>query len=288
MKLKRLLELSKSDIKYWALFADIYEKNFKGLTSSKEIDSKFNELINTISSEQKNALIYFYMYAKLQLNETLIKEGKYDKISGIILKEIMDFLNKSKKIYDKKPEKKYLQKLIKQYSFPLDFIFKLLIGRANDIEAPELEAEILTKNDNRVYLNLTIFINPKDEPQKYNWISGKIKSLIRHEIEHGTQEGPNRISDRPFMTDEEQELYKKALNSGDFVSYFTHKLELPAYVNQMYIVAKFYKVPIDVAIDDFLGEAVKAKYISEKEKDFITSKWEAYIKHNLPNSKFLK
>ena len=287
MKLKTLLELSNNEIKYWALFANIYDQHFKKLTSRKELEKKFQALKFMFTGEKRNAFNYFYNYSKVHLAEGILVEGRYDKISGNIMDEILSFLKKSKQIFDK-DNNKQIQTLIKKYSYPLIFTFKLTIGRAYDIEDPELSAQILTKTNNVNYLEAVILINPKDEPTKYNWISGKIKGLIRHELEHATQEGINRIKDRPSLTDEEQELYSKALENGDFISYFTNKMEVPAHVKQMYTVAKFYKVSIDVAIDDFLGEAVKAEYISEEEKIIITNNWISYIKKNLPAAQFQK
>lgn len=290
IKIKTLLELSNSEIRFWAIYPDIYELHFDKLHNEKQIEEKFKQLYQKYFGEKKNALEYFYNFKKQHIDEELIKdciltESIYDKFSGILNDELMKFVISSKKIYDKNKTKQ-IQKFTKQYSIPLKVSFTVIVARGNDVDDLMLDGKSAEYFNGVSGLKINILLNPKDEPSIYNEISGRTKGIIQHELEHKTQEGINRISDRPQLTDEEQKMYADALESGDFVSYFTNRIEIPAYIKQMYSVAKYYKKPINLVIDYFLEEAVKAKYITKEEMNKIKNIWETEIKKRYSGAKF--
>ena len=219
-------------------------------------------------------------------NDELILES-FDQFVGFATKELMNFIKLSKIKYDKNNNKQ-IQKLIKQYTYPLKLTLKITIARGNDIEDMEFAGESKEYYNGRSSLKINIFMNPNDEPEIYNELTGRIKGIIHHELEHKTQEGINRIKDRPRLTDDEQLLYYKALINNNFFEYFTNKLEIPAYAKQMYSVAKFYKRTIDDIIDNYLTGAIESGRINEQEKEKIKKIWIDEIKRKYPKAKFEK
>lgn len=222
----------------------------------------------------------------LNENKEILVEAKLNEFVSTVTKEIMNFIKSTLSIWKRNSEKQ-IQRFLKQYTFPMKLAVEFVVARGTDIDDIMFSGESKEYGNYNSKLKLKLLINPNDEPTIYNELTGRIKGLLFHELEHKTQEGINRISDRPSLTDEEQRMYSRALDSGDFVSYFTNKLEVPAYIKQMYNVAKFYKKPVSVVIDYFLDGAVDAEYITKEEKEKITKVWSDEIKRLYPSAKFV-
>lgn len=207
----------------------------------------------------------------------------FDKFAGILTNEIFEFLKKTKKDYD--INKKQIYKFVKQYSSPIKIYLKFIVARGDDITEAEFDGYSQEYANGKSILAVNIFLNPKDEPTIYSQLAGRIKGLIQHELEHKTQEGINKKPGKIFLTAEEQKLYSDALDSGDFFSYFTNKMEVPAYAKQMYTVAKFYKIPVNIVVDVFLQNAVNAQLLTEEQKQKIKNIWMDEIKKRFPTAK---
>ena len=107
---------------------------------------------------------------------------------------------------------------------------------------------------------------------KWNTISFDIKDVVRHELEHLTQEGENLKSGK-FMKDDQilrnlidMELLSKA-------EYFKLEKEVDAMLQGMYFKAKKSKTPFEKVLNDYLDIFVDQKSISKEEKDDVLNIW---------------
>jgi len=218
------------------------------------------------------------------LNESLL-----NGFAALLASETMNFLRESKIKYDKNNERWKIQEFKRSYTYPLNMSFQILVDRSDKtIKSSSYSGKSQEFDNNRSLLTIVIYINPNDEPRCYSSLAGDIKGEIRHELEHKTQEGINRIKDRPRLSEEEYKLYRKALDSHDMVYYFTNKMEMPAYLKQFNIVAKYYKVTIEDVFDDFLNRSIDAGHINESEKEIIMRRWIEEAKKLLPERYLVK
>jgi len=224
-------------------------------------------------------------------------EGKYDRITGISVDEIWKIIKITKVLYDLKTpnlnydETGYLEKEI-DYSFsnPVEYDLILKIKRDKvhrkegfyiDGASDALEGTIL----------IELIIDPDREPSCYNELNSFLQDTLRHEIEHLTHEGYNRIEDRP---DPEKTMkIRKALNraniKGNFVNSYKYYLledELGPLVHGMYRKAKTDKKPITFIFNQFLTIMEEEGVINKEKKELIYNEWVKYAKKVLPAAKY--
>jgi len=107
---------------------------------------------------------------------------------------------------------------------------------------------------------------------KWNIISFDIKDVVRHELEHLTQEGGNLKSDK-FMKDDQilrNLIDMKLLSKAE---YFKLEKEVDAMLQGMYFKAKKSKTPFEKVLNDYLDIFVDQKSISKEEKDDVLNIW---------------
>jgi hypothetical protein len=223
---------------------------------------------------------------KDQLKKIIVEvllESKLSKITNVLERETFNFLNRSLEKY-KKDSKKYEKQIFENvYSYPLRFRVRIIVMR--DINAQHDVATVSgqsSEKKNTSYLDLIITLNPEDEPQVYNTIRPDIKGFFRHELEHKIQFGMNKVANKPILTAEEDQAYINALDRDDIYSYFVNKLEVPAYVKQMYAVAKTKKISFQDQCEHYLNNAMLLDYINDDEKNKILEVWYEYAKKELP------
>jgi len=107
---------------------------------------------------------------------------------------------------------------------------------------------------------------------KWNIISFDIKDVVRHELEHLTQEGENLKSGK-FMKDDQilrNLIDMKLLSKAE---YFKLEKEVDAMLQGMYFKAKKSKTPFEKVLNDYLDIFVDQKSISKEEKDDVLNIW---------------
>jgi len=107
---------------------------------------------------------------------------------------------------------------------------------------------------------------------KWNIISFDIKDVVRHELEHLTQEGENLKSGK-FMKDDQilrNLIDMKLLSKAE---YFKLEKEVDAMFQGMYFKAKKSKTPFKKVLNDYLDIFVDQKSISKDEKDDVLNIW---------------
>jgi len=202
-------------------------------------------------------------------NKNVMAEGKYDKISNdlssAVFKVFKDAYDKGKEVKDTfrigpEPDADYEHNL----EFDLNIYMKLskdrysVDGGANagyDKDGDEIQPLINV-----------VFELPKD----VNWrdVSFDIKDVIRHEIEHLTQDGENLKQGKYIPDDQDlRDLIDNGLLDKD--NYYKLPKEVDAMIQGMYFKAKKSKTPFEDVVNQYFDRAK----VTAKERPIIKSLW---------------
>ena len=123
------------------------------------------------------------------------------------------------------------------------------------------------------YLEVKFQVDPRDLPQKWEDIYMDLTDVVRHEIEHMTQQGSNVISSKEMANDEilRNLINLKLLPKSE---YFKLEQEIDAMLQGMYLKAKKSKVPFKDVINDYFD---KVK-LSKKDRQDILDIWKNRVK----------
>ncbi len=214
------------------------------------------------------------------IQSTNLTEGKYDKITGIIVDKIWQYIKKSKSL--KSPTNVYKTTInIGKYTFYLTTFIK---------RNPKYQFQLaVDANQKENEIQVLINLNPDYEPDSYVKLNAKLQDTIRHEIEHTLQDpkSTNFTPGKPKLTSpsyrgEIQHDPKKVHR------YFTLKDEIPAMVNGLYRQAKTEKKPLDEVFKEYLQFFLESGDINQQQFDKIIKVWSEYAKANLPSAQFSK
>ena len=139
-------------------------------------------------------------------------------------------------------------------------------------------------------VELDYWIDVEELPEKWSEISMDLRNVIRHELEHLMQSGPNakkgkemdpdraerdeinKISKKPWW-----KIWRKALGSPD---YYKLEKEIDANLQGLYLQAKKSRQPLEDIIDDYLKNELK---LSARDQRDIKALWkERAPKLNIP------
>jgi hypothetical protein len=135
----------------------------------------------------------------------------------------------------------------------------------------------VTDNEIEVVIN----IDPTKEPQVYSKLNAVVQDAVRHEIEHLTQGGDNRMEGKPKLVGSSVRD-KISVKNGNSYKYFLLRDEIPAMVHGMYRQAKKEKRPLDDIYNEYLDYFVEENVISKAEASKILKTWLALAKKELP------
>ena len=222
---------------------------------------------------------------KGQLKE-LLTEGKYD---SLVTKLAGFTLNAWKGDYNERQRKGYFEVEVgpgKEYDYPfLDFTYKAQAIFDNNAKykdsgvakpfVPEVE--------------LKFIINGTELPNKWEEISMDLRNIIRHEISHLMQAGPNVKAGKEMKSDQDKrkelesgkkpwwKIWRKKLGTPD---YYKLEKEIDANLEGLYLKAKKSRQPLGKVIDDYLEFKLK---LSPKDREDIKNLWrERAPKINVP------
>jgi hypothetical protein len=210
-----------------------------------------------------------------------LNEGRYDKISGTIVDAIWKCIKATSVLGEHK--KKTFE--LGEFSGPvyIDEV-NFYITREPIATGVAIDAGAYPSENS---LEIILTIDPNKEPQIYNKVNSLLQDAVRHEIEHLTQGGENRIPDRPKITPAKVRD-KISFKNGNAYKYFVLKDEIPAMVNGMYRSAKTEKKPLDIVFNEYLDYYIGENIISQKQADSIIKTWIEYAKKNLPVAQYSK
>ena len=202
-------------------------------------------------------------------------EGKYDRLTGIVVDAIWYMIKDSKKIYDEQGENIYAIESIPITDI-VNFNLNIIINREENFKGGFI-ADAATVEDT---IYLAIYIDPKLEPKIYVKVNENLQTAIRHEIEHILQEQnfPQRMK-IPSREEVEQ------INDDPY-TYFMTDYEVEAMVMGFYRLAKTKKEKLDSIIDEYLQWWIDDKSITSEEAEEIKQKWLAYAKKQLPRAQY--
>lgn len=218
----------------------------------------------------------------------LLTEGRYDSITRKVVKDIMTVISQSSQevglLTDttlpndlREDEEEYIQEGM---AFAVEF----------NVQREPLTGEeykdgfvvnSATADDDENIIMITVYIDPKSEPQSYQKLFYKLQEDVRHEIEHFTQSGEYRIEDRPTSK-------TNTANLKTVYGHHKHKVEIPALVHGFYRRAKLEKRPLDDVMTDDLDSEIERGNISKKQAEKLLTMWVDYAKKNLPKAIYSK
>jgi len=128
------------------------------------------------------------------------------------------------------------------------------------------------------YMIITFQVDPRDLPQKWEDIYFDLIDVIRHELEHFTQEGINVIPSKEMNDDEIlRGLIKMKLAPN--TEYFKLEKEVDAMLQGMYLKAKKTRTPFKDVINDYFNKVGLRK----QERQDILDVWSTRLRAlNLP------
>ena len=225
---------------------------------------------------------HYDLYFDFNINESknLLKEGKYDKITGTAVKDIMRILKQLEEgpkdedeYYFSLPSDSETENSDEYYQEGLQFSVDLRVFYHDDL-IDDFEVRSSTAEEEENIIIVQIIINKRAGKNVLNEILYKLNEDIRHEIEHFTQEGPNVMVGKP-----------KPKHFTKFKTTFKHHknpAEISALVRGFYRRAKTEKKPLDVVMIEDLEREMAKGNIDKKEKEKLLKIWIEYAKKNLP------
>ena len=122
-------------------------------------------------------------------------------------------------------------------------------------------------------IQIEIEYNPDLFPEEFNNLNAEIKETVRHELEH--------VAQYNFPNKESFEKYKGKI---PFYKYLTLNHETPAFVKGLNKRAKFKKIPLNDAFEEFFEDFID-QFKSEEEINIVRQTWTDYANQNLPGIK---
>ena len=228
-----------------------------------------------IELKKQDQVIYYPNRVDLtenKIKKPLLTEGRYDAITRKVVKDIMKAITEGDSdsynlpLDISKEQDEYEQDNL-SFSLELDII------RTDEIDSFEVKTAIADDEENIIMM--TILMGPNFSSQKLQSLFYKLQEDIRHEIEHFTQMGPNRIKDRPTYRGSTANLK---------TTYGHHKnvIEVPALVHGFYRRAKLEKRPIDEIMMDDLDAEIERGLLTKNQAQKLLTLWLDYAKKNLP------
>jgi hypothetical protein len=185
-------------------------------------DLTFYVLNNRISDQLQRFLLYWGIENPVictkvinetnnNINESLIMEGKYDRIVRQIVNDILSVF-KTKKVgnYQLPDDLRETESYYDYSELGKGYSLNLSIKENEDVETFEVEGDLYYKDD---VIDIEILVNPNSGNEILNDLVNELNEVVRHEIEHILQYQGGRRARK-----EVSDKYK----------YYTHKYELGA------------------------------------------------------------
>jgi nicotinamide mononucleotide adenylyltransferase len=207
-------------------------------------------------------------------NTPQLNEGRYDKSTNEFSNIVFDMFKSIHDRGDKKGEFEFSVGPDDEDIYSEEFEFDL----AGIVEITDDEYEVDgganagfdTKGEEVTPLLSVKFKIPKNPD--WQKVSFDIKDVVRHELEHLTQDGGN---EKPGKYMKDDQLIRDLIDS-DMLSksqYFKLEKEVDAMLQGLYFKAKKSKRPFGDVIDDYLNIFLDQETISPQEKEDILNTW---------------
>ena len=211
---------------------------------------------NKLLSENKD---YFGLNTFVkEVAEEVLKEGKYD---SLVTKLAGYTLNAWKGDFEDGQSKGYFELEVgpgKEFDYP-HLMFKY-IAKASFVDFFK-SGGVARPKMKMPEVELKYYIPSDELPRMWEQISGNIRNVIRHEIEHLMQSGPNTKPGKEMEDDSSErdelrtgkkpwwKIWRKKLGTPD---YYKLEKEIDANLQGLYLKAKKTRQPLDKVIDIYL------------------------------------
>jgi phosphopantetheine adenylyltransferase len=195
------------------------------------------------------------------LNEDLLNEGKYDKLTNSISSAIF---NHWKQDYENEVDESHYDQ-----TYEMDDLYIEVNADIKFIPGSKQLKVDGGADPKTEYLEIKFEIDPDLLPDFWEEVSMNLKDVVRHEIEHLTHgEGPN-LKPSKYIPDDQ--LIRAMIDAKMLpqASYFKLEKEIDANLQGMYLRAKKEKRPFKDVLDTYLD----SQAITPKEKKEILNIW---------------
>ena len=203
-------------------------------------------------------------------DKKVMAEGRYDKISNVISKQIFQIFKQNHDI------KKDVNQTMKVGSAPdddiqsdLEFDLEIVMNITGDEYKVDGGANAgFDKDGDEIQPLLNVAFNIPKRGVNWQEVSFDIKDVVRHEIEHLTQDGEN---ERPGKYIPDDQDIRDMIDAGllDKENYFKLPKEVDAMIQGMYFKAKKSKTEFSKVVDDYFKKAE----VDPKEIPVIKKLW---------------
>ena len=219
---------------------------------------------------------------EIMQEDSLLKEGRYDKLSNQISSKIFNYWKNNLDLTLDPDEEQ-----IVNYNFPvnsksLNFdveTYLLLDPGVDKFEIIDTTGAGTDKKGD--FINVHFRTDPDRLPEEWEFISMMIKDVIRHEIEHLTHNIGAKSNIKPKSLKDDS-LIRKAIKAKLLpqAEYFKLVKEIDAMLQGMYFRVKKTRTPFSKILNDYLD----LQDITPKEKQEILQLWSKRAKElNLPS-----
>ena len=185
-------------------------------------DLTFYVLNNRVSDQLQRFLLYWGIENPVictkvinetsdNINESLIMEGKLDKLTRLLVKDIIHFFKYQREGEFTLPEDMSVDKMVYTYPGFDGFVIKLILELSDDVDTVDVDAELRYDDDDLIIM---VTSNPNAGNSILEELTHELNEVIRHELEHVRQH------DEGYESPEEEE--------EDYEKYYTQQHELEA------------------------------------------------------------
>ena len=247
----------------------------------------------------------------------IILEGKYDKLTGQINKDIFKAMkNAIKGSGTQEKPKKYKGYEVRKDPMPMSTLQNLFYDEVRTISVGEysdnvsginvdVELKVAVTEDgvdpgkffidggvdddsDSPSIEVHIAIHPNDSGGSiFSKIQPTLRDLVRHEIEHLTHGSSDNAKASKVMRGDKAMRDKIGDNPAIYYKYFLLKKEVDANIHGLYSKAKTMKKPYQKVVDSYLDSLVDDGIITSKHRKLIYKTWKKRIPSigGLPNLK---
>jgi hypothetical protein len=285
-KLRQLIKKGGGDIVRYVTLPKEIESNVQGLYLKakkwrRPYDEVADEYIKDFLKITNPADVSYVKnkwqeVAKKRNLPSLLNEGRYDtltnKLSSIAFESFKDIHDRG----DKEGEFEFrVDHPDEEHDIPSkDFYFDF-VGKA-EITDGEYEVDGganagFDKDGNEITPLLSVKFKIPKNPD-WQKVSFDIKDVVRHELEHLTQDGENEKTGK-YMEDDQMLRDLIDIDLLPKADYFRLPKEIDAMLQGLYFKAKKAKRPFKDVIDDYLNIFIDQETITQEEKENILDIW---------------
>ena len=184
------------------------------------------------------------------LPNNMINEGRYDSITRLVVKDIMD--SWKSQFEGKEGELRFEEdyELENSKGQPIDFELLAVLKLKETEDKTYIVDGGANEESDPPYLEVIFQVDPRSLPKMWSTIYNDLIDVVRHEIEHLTQSGVNVIPSKEMADDQS---IRKMIEWGLLpqAEYFKLEKEVDAMLQGMYLKAKKSKTPFKDVINDY-------------------------------------